>query len=207
MKKIVIILALIAGNISAVPTMVAPTQPEDKEHKSIEKQREQQSSSKPISDEHKYFKQERDDHKNDGGIAYLETAQKLNEKLLLDAVRNQDADRIQEYLKYDPRPCYEIVMQAYQIAKEEEQEPLSRYLWEVINKEYPLQKLLPAEAEIEIAKELRRSDKVSTAAAAEKIAAEIVKDSHKKTIAREEIQNLINQYFKKLSFFKKLKLK
>ena len=129
----------------------------------------------------------------------------MNEKLLLDAVRNKDANRIQEYLKYDPRPCHEIVLQAYMIAKEEEHAPLAKYLKEQLG-QYPLQTLLPAEAEIEIGKELIVSKKVSTSAKAEKIAAEIVKAYPGKTIKREEIPTLINNYFSKLSLFQKIKL-
>lgn len=206
MNKILIILGVLTGNISAIPVMSSPTQTNDKEPVSIEKIQEQQTSAQPLSEEHNYYKQERDAHKNDGGTVYLETAQKLNEKLLLDAVRNKDANRIQEYLKYDPRPCHEIVLQAYMIAKEEGHAPLAKYLKEQLG-QYPLQTLLPAEAEIEIGKELIVSKKVSTSAKAEKIAAEIVKAYPGKTIKREEIPTLINNYFSKLSLFQKIKLK
>lgn len=206
MNKILIILGVLTGNISAIPVMSSPTQTNDKEPVSIEKLQEQQTSAQPLSEEHNYYKQERDAHKNDGGTVYLETAQKLNEKLLLDAVRNKDANRIQEYLKYDPRPCHEIVLQAYMIAKEEEHAPLAKYLKEQLG-QYPLQTLLPAEAEIEIGKQLIVSKKVSTSAKAEKIAAEIVKAYPGKTIKREEIPTLINNYFSKLSLFQKIKLK
>lgn len=206
MNKILIILTVFIGNIAALPVMSTLTQSNNKEPISIEKFQEQETSTQPLSEEHNYYKQERDAHKNDGGTVYLETAQKLNEKLLLDTVRNKDANRIQEYLKYDPRPCHEIVLQAYMIAKEEEHAPLAKYLKEQLG-QYPLQTLLPAEAEIEIGKELIVSKKVSTSAKAEKIAAEIVKAYPGKTIKREEIPTLINNYFSKLSLFQKIKLK
>lgn len=213
MKKIIVptlslYVLLAEGMLSALPmasTTMTTAHKKSLELQHIDGKQEQPMAMQPLSEEHQYFKDERDGHKKDGGASNLVTARKLNEKLLLEAVQKNNKTLVQEYLSYDPRPSNESIEQAYMLAKENEYDKLANYLKDIFKKDHPSLGL--AEAQIAIAHELRASGKVTTAAAADKIAKEIVDNYEGERIATRRIPDLIEDYFKKLSLFKKLTLK